>query len=78
MEVANDNPSTDNVVIFDGPTRLDIPCSRVVRAALEKDFEDVLLIGVENGELYFVSNTGDKPKILYLLEKAKNCLLNFN
>lgn len=62
----------DNVVVLDGPTRLDIPPERVLNGALESELESVLVVGWQkNGQLYKASSTGDAAAILLLLEHMR-------
>lgn len=68
----------DNIEIFDGPTTLDIPPSRVLSGAQEQSFKSIVVLGeLEDGSLYFASSAGDGAAVLWLIEKAKKDLLDF-
>ena len=58
-------------------TTLPVPTEKVLKGALEAKLSNVIVIGtVEDGELYLASSEGDAPEILWLLENAKNFILN--
>lgn len=68
---------TDNVIIFNGITRHDLPVERLIDRAQEAELESVVIIGwTPEGELYFASSKADGPNVLWLLEKAKKELLS--
>lgn len=63
---------TDNVVNFDGVTRLDISAEKVLEQANQSSLENAVVIGYDtNGELYFASSFADGGDVLWLLERAK-------
>lgn len=69
----------DNVVTLDTPTTLDIPAERVLDGAKEAELRCVIVLGhKEDGELYFASSLGGVAEVLWLLEKAKHNLLDFD
>ncbi len=70
-------PYTDNVVPLDIMTTVDIPPKRVIEAALECEFDNVIVIGSNEAEdnLYIASSTGSGPMILWMLEQAKKDIL---
>ena len=72
MDRKSDNPS--NVVYLPCETTLDIPPDRVLEGAIGQT-EQVVVIGVDNGKLYFASSYGDVTKTLWLLKKAEKVLL---
>jgi hypothetical protein len=67
---------TDNVVILDGVTTMDIPPDRVLNGALGK-LDAIILLGWDkNGEMYVASSTTDHEMTLWLIEKFRHKLLN--
>ena len=68
---------TDNLVHFDGITRLDLPPERILQKALEANLTGVVVIGwEEGGDIYHASSLADGGEVLWLLEKTKQDLLN--
>lgn len=68
-----------DVVMWRGDTRNDIPADRVLEAALEAGMDSVVVLGYDKeGEEYFATSLGSKPRILWLLERFKQELLNPN
>jgi len=69
---------SDNVLLFNGATMLDIPVDKVLKAAIEANMNNVIVIGDIGDELYFASSIGARKeeKIIYLLELAKHKLLS--
>ncbi len=66
---------TDNVVMLDTITRLDVPADRILTAAMEK-LEGVVIAGYTNdGEEYFASSYADGGDALWLIERLKMHLL---
>lgn len=66
----------DNVIPLGCITKLDLPVDRILEAAKER-LDSVVLIGWDkDGELYFASTKADGGDVLWLLEKAKQALLN--
>lgn len=62
---------TDNVVMFDGPTKLDLPPERIIGAASEVDLESVIIVGqTKGGELYLASSDGDLAAVHWWLTLA--------
>lgn len=67
---------TDNVVLFDWPTRLDLPPERVLGSAQTAGLEGVVVVGwLSDGEMWFGSSYAAGPEVLWLLELAKKRLL---
>ena len=65
----------DNVVLFSGVTRLDLPPDRILESAMDK-LESVVLLGyTKDGEEYFCSSLADGGDTLWLLERLKKALL---
>jgi len=67
----------DNVVPLRGLiTRLPIPPKRVLTGALERELEDVVVIGWSaDGDMYFATSIPDGPNVMWLLELARNNLI---
>lgn len=67
----------DNVVRFPGITSHDLPPETVYDMAKEADLQDIVIIGWDaDGHFYYNATTADSFKALWLLEKAKQALLN--
>jgi hypothetical protein len=66
----------DNVVIFPGFTRLDIPPDRILES-LKGDLVKLLIIGeTEEGKINMYSSYADDQEVLWNLEKAKQTVLD--
>jgi hypothetical protein len=66
-----------DVVELDVDTTLPIPSDRLLRAALEGDVSDVVILGYgPDGKLWFSSADPDPAQVLWLLELGKRFLLN--
>lgn len=64
-----------NVVDLDVITTLDLPPDKMLAKAKGK-LDDVIIIGVDKeGDLYFSASKADGGNALWLLEKAKQALL---
>ena len=58
-------------------TTLDVDSQRVLQAALDAEVKEVVVIGLsKDGDFYFASSQASGPEVLWVLEKAKNKLLN--
>lgn len=67
---------TDNIVDFDGITRLDLPASKVLERALSSDLESVVIIGhTKDGDEYFAASSADGGDVVWMIERAKLKLL---
>lgn len=72
----------DNIIKFPKDfkptlTYEDIPTRNILLGADNSDLEEVVVIGFDkDGELYFASSKADGGTVLWLLEKAKQLLLN--
>lgn len=65
----------DDIILFPGITRLDIPADRVLRAAMDV-LEGVVVLGYDaDGEEYFASSYADGGDVIWLLERCKKLLL---
>lgn len=68
---------TNNVVDFDGVTRLDIPVPRILAKAAGAGLSDVVVIGFkEDGGFYFASSQASGPEVNWMLDVAKRRLLD--
>lgn len=68
---------TDKILPFSGPTCLDIPAEKVLRAALDARVAHAVIVGEgADGSFYFASGVADAGHTLLLLEKAKKQLLD--
>lgn len=72
----NDNQPAANVVTADLRTTNTIPASRVLVGALGDVGEDLIVVYTDRqGDLQVAPNHGYKPELLYLLERAKQFLM---
>lgn len=63
---------TDNVVEFNGVTRLDLPPGRVLQRADAAGLTKVLVLGYDaDGDFFFASSSPDGGDVLWLLELAR-------
>lgn len=68
--------SDDNVVVFTGITKLDVPVERILAGAMVANLEGAVVVGVDkDGEFYFASSWADGSDVLWWLEIAKKKLL---
>lgn len=62
---------TDNVVLFSGPTTLDLPPERLLQKALEADLGAVVIFGTDKyGGEYFASSLGETAQTMYYLQRG--------
>ena len=67
----------DNVVEWNGETRLDVPSERILKHALDAGIEDVVVIGLTpDGAEWFESASADARTVLWLLERTKQRVLD--
>lgn len=64
-----------NVVPFTGNTRLDADPDMVLEAALLANLEAAIVIGWQDGKLYFASSIADGPEANWMLDMAKHQLM---
>lgn len=68
---------TDNVIHLSAATRVDIPVEPVLKAAIKSDLTGAMVIGwTEGGDLYFASSLADGGDVMWLMELAKQALIN--
>lgn len=66
----------DNVIPLGNITSLDLPTERVLDGAKGTCSEGVVVMGWDDdGSLYFASSIADGGDVLWLMEKAKQALL---
>ncbi len=66
----------DKVTVLPVVTSLDVPCERLLNAALESTLQRVIIMGTDaEGEFYFASSMADGGDVLWWLEIAKKKLL---
>jgi hypothetical protein len=67
---------SDNVVYARIPTRLDVPCERILEGAQKAGLTEVVVLGFDaDGNEYFASSVADGGDVLWHLERAKFRLL---
>ena len=68
---------SDNIVILNCETTLDIPVERVLEGAVEDagSFKNVLVITDTDGTIELRTSTGQKSEIIYMLEVTKAKIL---
>ncbi len=58
-------------------TKLDLPPERILNDALEVNLESAVILGYDkDGNEYFASSIADGGTVLWLMERAKQALLN--
>lgn len=63
---------SDNVVPWNGITKLDSDPQRVLQSALDKGLEHVVVVGFDSdGGEYFASSYADGADVVWHLERAK-------
>lgn len=79
----NDNPHPldqdlpENVVVLRGVTPLDLDPKRVLKAAYDRELEDVVVIAHgKDGGWYFASSLADGGDVLWHLRKAERKLFD--
>jgi len=65
----------DNIVIWHGVTRHDLPVNRILDAAKEANLESVVIMGYQDGEFYFASSLADGGDVLWLMRNCEKRLL---
>lgn len=67
----------ENVVYFTGETKLDISPTTILNAvAQECEYDNILIVGQDSeGSLHLHSSTGNKEKVVYMLESIKQAFL---
>ncbi|MBV5327094.1 MAG: hypothetical protein JZU65_05565 [Chlorobium sp.] len=64
------------IITLDVTTSLDIPSERVLRAALDRNLQGVVILGKEqDGNYYFASSISNGGEVLWMWEKLKGQLL---
>lgn len=66
----------DNVVLWRGLTKLDLPADRVLKAVPIDEMESIIILGYhKDGSEYFASSLADGGDMIWLLERLKKQLL---
>lgn len=66
----------DNVIIWRGVTRHDLPPERILNHAKDADLDRVVILGYDrDGQMYFASSFADGGDVMWLMELAKARLL---
>lgn len=66
----------ENILTFDGVTRLDLSAERILQAAIDAKIESAVVLGYDaDGEFYFASTKADGGEVIWLMEIAKKKLL---
>lgn len=65
----------DNIVIWRGVTKHDLPPDRVLENAKEKLKSVVIMGWDQDGNIYFASSLADGADVMWLMEWAKKKLL---
>lgn len=65
----------DNIVIWRGVTKHDLPPDRVLENAKEKLKSVVIMGWDQDDEIYFASSLADSGDVMWLMEWAKKKLL---
>jgi hypothetical protein len=77
IEIVAGPEPVDNVVPLQQITRLNIPPERVLKSALERDLQSVVVLAYDaDGEEYFASSLSDGGTVLWLMERCKKMLLD--
>lgn len=67
----------DNVVPFNGMTRLDVPAERILQKAIEAGLDKVVVMGWDSdGDLYTASSMADGGEVLWVMELTKRRLMD--
>jgi methylmalonyl-CoA mutase cobalamin-binding subunit len=70
------NDNGGKVIVLGMATRLDIPAERILKAAIERSLESVVISGYDkDGNEYFASSLADGADALWILERCKKKLL---
>lgn len=70
--------SDEKILQWNGVTRLDYPVRTITADADKADLEEIAVAGFDKeGMFYFSSSKADGGAVLWLLEKAKQMLLNY-
>lgn len=68
-----------DIIPFPGSTTLNIDPRQVLEGALKANLKEAIVIGTdENGYFYLASSEGRAPDINWLLDQAKEYLLEYN
>ena len=66
----------ENVVDFNGTTKIDVPISKILAGAAGAKLAEVVVVGWrEDGSFYFASSGADAADVNWLLDNAKTELI---
>lgn len=65
----------DNIVIWRGVTKHDLPVERLLDAAKTAGLEGVVILGWKDGEPYFASSMADGANVMWLMRTCEKKLL---
>lgn len=75
MNSNNDNDKDSNVLPFTGLTTVDVPANRILEG-VKDELDSVVVLGWDKEDsFYFAVSHGKKADILYLLELAKQSIM---
>lgn len=67
---------SDNILEWSGTTILPIPCEKVLEKALEKDLEEVIVVGhTKDNDIYIATSNHTWAQLNWLIDKAKMVVL---
>ena len=66
----------DNIVIWKGVTRHDLPPDRILDGAKKIGLSAVVVMGWKDGETYFASSMADSGNVMWLMRKCEKELLD--
>ena len=66
-----------DLVYADIVTRMDLPAERILKGAMERNLESVVVVGYDrDGKEYFASSIADGGTVIWLFERMKKALLD--
>ena len=69
----------ENAVELIGITKSEVPVERVLNGASKADLKHCIIVGTTNEDnLYFASSQADGGDILWMMEKAKQLLMEID
>jgi hypothetical protein len=61
---------SDNVVVLNVDTKLDLPPERILTAAIEQNLDEAVVIGHKDGKLYMAAGPADLAHVYLMLACA--------
>lgn len=69
----------DNIIEFPGYTVVEIPVETVLDGAKDQDIDHLVIMGrKKDGAYYFASSTSDAKDMMWICEKFKQALLDYD